>query len=343
MITAFPFGTLPDGTSATRYRLQAAPDAYADILDYGATVQGLVLPDRNGRPVDIVLGYDTLEGYVSGDCYFGATVGRCANRIGNAAFTIDGKTYSLDANDGRNHLHGGLEGFDRRMFRAEIAGDTLRLSLVSPDGDQGYPGRLSLTVEYSFDERRVLTVRFRGETDKDTVVNLTNHSYFDLSGGQAPMEQVLWLRADRFCENDENTLPTGKLLPVQGTPFDFTTEKPLSRDLNAKDPLLLSCNGYDHNFDLGGGGTLQPAARLSSGVTGIAMTLSTDMPGVQLYTGNFVHGTGKGGREYRSHDAVCLEPQFFPNAMAVADFEKPILRAGETYDRTIVYAFHTEA
>ena len=342
MITASPYGTLHDGTPVTRYRLQAGPAAYADVLDYGATLQSLVLPDRNGNPVDVVLGYDSIRGYEAGDCYFGATVGRCANRIGNAAFTIDGTAYSLDANDGKNHLHGGLEGFDSRMFTAEISGETLLLSLVSPDGDQGYPGRLSLTVAYSFDEDKVLTLRFRAGTDRDTVVNLTNHSYFDLSGGRAPMEQRLQLHADRFCENDEHTLPTGRLLPVHGTPFDFTTEKPLSRDLSAEDPQLLLCNGYDHNFDLGGSGALRPAARLRSDDTGVAMTLSTDMPGVQLYTGNFVHGTGKGGREYHAHDAVCLEPQFFPNAMAVEDFEKPILRAGETYDRTIVFAFHAD-
>ncbi len=343
MISAFPFGTLPDGTAVTRYRLHGGRGACVDLLDYGATVQSILVPDRDGRATDVVLGYDTAAGYAQGQLYFGATVGRHANRIGGGQFSLNGKTYHLEKNSGPNHSHGGIDGFHRRMFAPEIRGDTLCLRLTSPHGDQGYPGTLTLEVQFFFSPDNVLTIHYLARTDRDTVVNLTNHSYFDLSGGADPMGQLLHLDAAYYTENDENTLPTGVVAQVAGTPFDFTAEKPLGRDIEQDCPQLRFCRGYDHNFVLKNGGARRAFATLRSPVTGITMTAETDMPGVQLYTGNWVDEPfGKGGRHYHMRDGVCLETQFFPNAMAVEHFQKPILRAGEVYDHTTVYVFGVE-
>ena len=339
MITAIPFGTLSDGTPVTLYHLEGVNGGYAEIMDYGATTHAIVVPDRDGRLTDVILGYETAQGYEKGDLFFGATVGRHANRIGKGCFTLNGTTYQLERNDGENHLHGGYSGFHQRMFRAEICGETLKLSLVSPDGDQGYPGELKLTVSFSFADNG-LDIRYEAECDKDTVVNLTNHSYFDLSGGVNPMGQMLKIRSAAVTENDAGTLPTGNLLPVRGTPFDFTEEKPVGRDLEQDHIQLKNCGGYDHNFVLNKGGLFEPCALLTSPETGIAMETFTDMPGLQLYSGNCIKPTtGKGGRIYGPRAAICLESQFFPNAMAVPAFQKPILRAGERYAHRTCYRF----
>ena len=337
MITAEPFGVLSDGTPVTRYRLPGGEDAWVDILDYGAAIQSLVLPDQDGNPVDVVLGFDTPEGYeTTGGC-LGAIVGRHANRIGGGRFTLNGRTWELEKNNGPNHLHGGSSGYHRRMFSAEIREDTLVLTLHSPDGDQGYPGNLELRALYRFEDY-VLSLELQAVSDQDTVVNLTNHSYFDLSGGTDPMGQRLFLASEQFCENDENTLPTGALLYVLHTPFDFRQEKTVGQDLDREHPQLLRCGGYDHNFVLDNGGRLSLCGTLRSPETGIMLALYTDLPGVQLYSANGLHGAGK-GREFGPRDAVCLEPQFFPNAMAVEGWKKPILRAGETWQHRIVYQF----
>jgi len=340
MITSRQFGTLPDGRAVTCFRLSGGPGAFAEILDYGGTIRAIVVPDQEGKPTDVVLGYDDLEGYLNGTCFFGATVGRHANRIGNAAFTLNGTTYALAKNNGPNNLHGGPEGFDRKLFAGEIDGDSLHLRLTSPHMDQGFPGELRLTVTFRFSPENVLSIHYEAVCDRDTVANFTNHSYFDLSGGRNPMGQLLWLDAEQFCEGDENTLPTGRLLNVEGTPFDFRTAKTVGRDVAQEDPQLKLAGGYDHNYVLGNGGTMKEFARLRSPETGISMTAATDLPGVQVYSGNNILAEpGKGGRTYRARDAVCLETQFFPNALAVEGWEKPILRAGETFDRTTVYSF----
>lgn len=338
MITSFPFGVLSDGTAVTCYRLLGGEKAYVDVLDYGATVQSILVPDQNGVLTDVVLGYSDAAGYEQGQLYFGATVGRHANRIGGGQFTLNGVTYQLEKNSGPNHSHGGFSGYHQRMFRAEVRGDTLEMHLTSPDGDQGYPGTLTLTVAFTFSQDNRLTIRYRAESDQDTVVNLTNHSYFDLSGRKDPMGQLLRLRAERYTENDENTLPTGVIAPVQGTPFDFTLEKPIGQDIGQDHVQLQRCRGYDHNFVLEHSGAVQTFAWLRSPDTGITMTAETDMPGVQLYSGNWVEEPA-GKRPYGPRDGVCLETQFFPNAMAVEQFEKPILRAGAVYDHTTVYGF----
>ena len=338
MITSRPFGTLTDGTPVTCYRLSAAAGAYVDILDYGATVQSIAVPNRQGALTDVILGYPSAADYEAGSFYFGATVGRHANRIGGGRFTLNGVTYTLERNSGPNHSHGGFCGYHQRMFVAEIHGDTLDMHLFSPDGDQGYPGNLRLTVRYRFADDLRLSIKFLAVCDQDTVVNLTNHCYFDLSGGQAPMEQLLQICAEQYTENDENTLPTGVVASVAGTPFDFRQPQPIGRDLSADCQQLHHCNGYDHNFVLKNGGSMQTAARLYSPVTGIVMEEATDLPGLQLYSGNFIDAPN-GLRPYGFRSGVALEGQFFPNAMAIAAFQKPILPAGQTYRHNITYQF----
>lgn len=344
MITAHPFGQLPGGTPVTRYRLQNSENAYVDILDYGATIQSLVMPDKYGMATDVVLGYDTLGGYTQGTLYFGATVGRHCGRIGGGCFMLNGRIYVLERNSGPNHLHGGLLGFDRRMFTAEaLPNNCLCLHLTSPDGDQGYPGTLELSVYFTLFETNTLSIRYVGASDQDTLLNLTNHSYFDLSGGQDAMGQTLWLDAETYAENDENTLPTGVLSPVAGTPFDFSRGKLLRRDLEAEDRQLKLCRGYDHSFLLRRSGSLREFARLSSPITGIVMQAATDLPAVQLYTGNFVEEkNGKGGRHYKPHSAVCLETQFLPNAMNIPGAETPVLKAGTEFDHSTAFVFSVE-
>lgn len=344
MITSYSFGQLPDGTPVTRYRLQNGENAYVDILDYGATIQSLVMPDKYGMPVDVVLGYDTLEGYTQGTLYFGATVGRHCGRIGGGQFTLNRRIYILDKNSGPNHIHGGLTGFHQRMFTAEaLPNNCLCLHLTSPDGDQGYPGTLELSVYFTLFPNNTLVIRYRGRTDQDTLLNLTNHSYFDLSGGQDPMGQSLFVDAETYAENDENTLPTGVLSPVMGTPFDLSRGKLLRQGLGEEHPQLELCRGYDHSFLLRRSGAFREFARLKSPLTGIAMQVATDLPAVQVYTANFVEEKhGKGGAHYQPHSAVCLETQFLPNAMNIPGAEAPILRAGAEYDHSTAFLFSAE-
>lgn len=339
MITTIPFGTLQDGTPVTLYRLTGTQNSHVDILDYGATIQSICVPNREGLLTDVVLGYDHVQQYETRDLYFGATVGRHANRIGGGRFSLKGKTYQLETNNGPNHLHGGSHGYHQRMFTPAVEGDTLHLSLISPHMDQGYPGELHLTVSFRFDHENTLTISYTATTDRDTVVNLTNHSYFDLSGGQNPMGQILQLEADEFTENDENTLPTGKRLSVTNTPFDFRHPKAIGQEIDIPHIQLQNCNGYDHNFVLQGTG-FRPAGQVYSPETGITMTARTDMPGVQLYSANFVEEpAGKGGKSYWHRSALCLETQFFPNAMEIDGFEKPILTPGEIWAHKTSFQF----
>lgn len=339
MITTLPFGALSDGTPVTLYRLMGQGESHVDILDYGATIQAICVPDKTGALTDVVLGYDHVQQYASRDLYFGATVGRHANRIGGGRFTLNGISYELEINNGPNHLHGGSQGYHQRMFIPSIEGDTLRLSLLSPHMDQGYPGNLQITVSFRFDAENKLTIAYLAQSDRDTVINLTNHSYFDLSGGANPTGQMLQLEADYFTENDENTLPTGAILPVDNTPFDFRQPKAIGRDMDVDHVQLKNCGGYDHNFVLRGTG-FRPVGQVFSPETGISMTAMTDMPGVQLYSANFVEEhNGKAGKTYWHRSALCLETQFFPNAMAVEAFQKPILLAGARWEHKTSYQF----
>ena len=327
-----PFGKTARGEAVTLFEIRT-PELTARILDYGATVQALLVPDKNGKPVDVVLGHDTIEGYETHDGYLGACVGRVANRLGGAQFTLNGKTYILAKNDGKNHLHGGLRGFDKYVWDAEVLEDGVKFSRVSLDGEEGYPGTLRVSVSYRV-ANGALTITYDAVSDQDTLCNLTNHSYFNLNGGGTALSHTLQIHADRFTENSDQCMPTGKILPVDGTPFDFRAPKPVGRDIGQDDVQLRNCGGYDHNFCLADTGALLPAAVLSSAESGVTM------PGVQLYAANFLGPwTGKGGAMYEKRDAVCLETQFYPNAMQCEAFRKPVLKAGERYHQVTVYAF----
>ena len=335
------FDRLPDGAAVTAYRLDGSKGAYVEILDYGAIILGIHVPDRDGILRDVTLGHDEILPYTTTEAYFGATVGRHANRIGYGKFTLNGVEYTLDVNNGPHHLHGGFSGYNFRFYQVEEVEDGIRCSLHSPEGDQGYPGNFDFSVTFRFTKDNALHILYEGVSDRDTVVNLTNHSYFDLSAGEDPQGQKLWLEAEYFTENDENNLPTGKVLPVKGTAFDFTVEKAVGQDNHAPEEQIKRCKGYDHNFVLTG--KHEWFGRLRSEATGIRMAVKTDLPGVQLYGANFTGGNvGKGGRVYKDYDAVCLETQFFPNAINTEGFEAPILKAGEKYRHETVYWFTVE-
>ena len=332
------FGKTARGEDVTLFEIRT-PELTARVLDYGATVQALLVKDKAGKQVDVVLGHDTIEGYETHDGYLGACVGRVANRIGGAEFTLNGRTYPLARNDGKNHLHGGLRGFDKYVWDAEILENGVKFSRVSPDMEEGYPGTLAVSVTYRV-ENGALSISYDAKSDQDTLCNLTNHSYFNLNGGGSALSHVLQIHAERFLENSDQCMPTGKILSVEGTPFDFRTPKPVGRDIEADDVQLHNCGGYDHNFCLPDTGELAEAAVLSSPESGITMKVFTTMPGVQLYTANFLGPwAGKGGAMYDRRGAVCLETQFYPNAMRCAGFRKPILKAGEAYRQATVYAF----
>lgn len=332
------FGKTARGENVTLFEI-GTPELTACVLDYGATVQALLVMDKNGKPVDVVLGHDTIKGYETHDGYLGACVGRVANRIGGAEFTLNGKTYPLAKNDGQNHLHGGLRGFDKYIWDAEVLEDGVKFSRVSPDMEEGYPGTLAVSVTYRVGNG-ALTITYDAKSDQDTLCNLTNHSYFNLNGGGSVLSHVLQINAEQFLENSNQCMPTGKILSVDGTPFDFHAGKPVGRDIGANDQQLRNCGGYDHNFCLPDTGELVEAAVLSSQESGITMKAFTTMPGVQLYTANFLGPwEGKGGTMYDRRGAVCLETQFYPNAMRCEGFRKPILKAGEAYHQVTVYAF----
>ena len=332
-VDKFPFGALADGTEVMAFRISRGAMS-AVLLDYGATLQSLVVPGRTGA-VDVVLGYESAGEYERREGNTGGTVGRYANRIGGGEFELNGRRYVLARNSGPNHLHGGLRGFDRRMWSAEAGADHVRFSRLSPDGEEGYPGNLHVAVTYTLTERG-LRIAYDAVSDADTVISLTNHSYFNLAGGGTALAHELRINAESFTENDENCLPTGRLIPVAGTPFDFRAAKPVGRDIGADDGQLAIGHGYDHNFALSG----RDAAELYSPASGVAMNITTDMPGVQLYTANFLERIpGKLGALMEPHGAVCLETQEFPDAVHHADFPSPVLRAGAAYHRETELVF----
>ena len=337
-----PFGLLPDGRAAQLFSLTNLHGLVARISDYGATLTELHAPDRNGTIGDVVLGFDDLTSYLAGHPYFGSTVGRVANRIAGGTFDLDGHTYTLARNDGPHHLHGGRHGFDKALWRGEAMpgpDPAVRLVRVSPDGDEGYPGRLEVEVVMALTAEDALVIDFTARTDHPTPVNLANHAYFNLACSGDVLNHELWLRASRYTPVDATGIPTGKLLPVQGTPFDFTRPALIGARWDA---LTGSRGGYDHNFviDRDGPGLVQ-AGRLFDPESGRVMDVRTTQPGVQLYTGNFLDGTltGKGGRTYGRHTGLCLETQHYPDAVHHPGFPGTILRPEETLRETTVYAF----
>lgn len=334
----FSFGTLADGTPVTAYRLRRG-GIEAVVIDYGAALQALTVPDRSGRKVDVVLGYGSAAEYESRPGNMGATVGRYANRIARGEFELNGKKYTLARNAPPNHLHGGVRGFDRHMWRAAKLGDAaISLRRLSQDGEEGYPGNLTVEVCYTLTDCG-LKIDYYAESDADTPLSLTNHSYFNLNGGGTAMSHELTINAQGFTENDESCLPTGRILPVAGTPFDFRAAKPVGRDIGGNDPQLAVGHGYDHNFALDS----RNAAVLYAPESGIELSVITDMPGLQLYTANFMDPVaGKNGEAFTPRCAVCLETQEFPDAPNRDNFPPAILRAGEKYHRATEWRFRVK-
>ncbi len=347
-VTDRPFGKLPDGTEARLFTLDNGRGMRATITNYGGIVTSLVVPDRAGQGADVVLGYDSLAGYLRTTPYFGALVGRYGNRIGKARFSLDGRSYTLAANDHGNSLHGGSKGFDKLLWEAAPFHDTaqagVRLHLVSPDGDEGYPGRLDVTVTYALTDASELRITYAATTDKPTVLNLTHHGYFNLAGPAAGdiLGHELLLAADRFTPVDSTLIPTGELRSVAGTPMDFRTPVAIGARIGEDDLQLRFGKGFDHNWVVNGpAGTLRLAARVREPRSGRVMEVRTTEPGIQFYTGNFLDGTivGKGGTVYRHRAGFCLETQHFPDTPNHPDFPTAVLRPGQEFHSATVYRF----
>jgi aldose 1-epimerase len=345
-VTRAPFGTLPDGRAVELFTLANGAGMNVAIMTYGATIVSLETPDRTGRPGDVVLGYDSLAGYLRASPYFGSIVGRYGNRIGGGRFTLDGRTFQLTTNDGPNHLHGGVVGFDKVLWQAEpTATDSsasVAFTYVSPDGEEGYPGTLRARVTYTLDPGNRLTVDYQAATDAPTPVNLTQHSYFNLSGASDILSHQLVLAADRYTPVDSTLIPTGELAPVEGTPFDFRTPTAIGARIAQDDEQLRRGRGYDHNFVLiREGAGLVFSARVTDSTSGRVLEIFTTEPGIQFYSGNFLDGTitGKGGKVYSHRSGFCLETQHFPDSPNQPDFPGTILRPGEEYRSTTVFAF----
>lgn len=345
-VTQDTFGEL-EGKAVERYTLSNRSGVSLQVITYGAIITSLRVPDRDGKLADVVLGFDDLQAYVADSPYFGAIVGRVANRIRGAAFELDGQRHTLAANNGKHHLHGGTRGFDKLLWSARPASDpavaSVQLSLVSPDGDEGYPGTLTASVTYTLTDENELDVDMRATTDRATLVNLAQHSYFNLggAGSGSVAEQELTLFADHYTPGDPQ-VPDGRVLGVQGTPFDFTRAKAIGRDLAAAG---LDPRGYDHNFVVRGAPhALRPVARVYDLGSGRVLALDADQPGVQLYTGNHLDGSLRGkGAQYPQHAGFCLETQVFPDAVNVPAWrEGAILRPGGEYRHHMIYRFGTE-
>ncbi|HZF41915.1 MAG TPA: aldose epimerase family protein [Sphingomonadaceae bacterium] len=346
-----PFGSLPDGTPVEAITLTNARGLQARIITYGAAIQSMIVPDREGRPADVTLGYLTMQGYLTKSEYFGATVGRVANRIAGGTFTLDGTTYRTPANNGPNSLHGGTVGFDKRNWSivslAEAARPGVTLELVSADGDQGYPGTVTVRALYSL-EPEGLKVDYTATTDRPTVVNLSNHTYWNLAGegsAEGAMGHVLTIPADHFTPTDEGAIPTGVLESVAGTVFDFREPTQVGARVRVADPQIVHGKGYDHHWVIARDVSDVPRllARVEEPRSGRVLEVLSNQPGLQFYSGNFLDGTiaGKAGRLYRQGDAVVLEPQMFPDTPNRPEFGTVRLDPGQTYRNTILFRFTT--
>jgi len=349
------FGQTPDGQAVEKFTLKNSHGVEAVVITYGGILQSLKVPDRDGKLDDIVLGFDDVAGYVeNGDVYFGATIGRFGNRLANGRFQLDGSTYQVPQNDGSNALHGGPQGFDKKVWQARPAdGDGrvgVELTYVSPDGEMGFPGTLTTRVTYSLDDDNTLRIQYHATTDKPTVLNLTNHSYFNLAGAGSPsiLEQVATLHASRYTPVTEKLIPTGELPSVKGTPMDFLTPTAFGAHIRDDHPQLKFAEpkqgGFDFNWVLDTEGDLDKlAAEVHDPASGRRLLMYTTEPGVQLYTSNFLDGSikGKGGKTYPHWSALTLETQHFPDAPNQPDFASTRLDPGQTYTQTTLYRFPT--
>ena len=338
------FGTTKDGKEALLYTLSNKNGMEISVTDYGAHLVSVLVPDKDGKKRDVVLGFDSVTGYETDGSHFGATIGRNGNRIAGAAFELHGKIYQLAKNENNNNLHSGPDGYDYRLWNLEEADDSaVTFVLMSPDGDQGFPGNFEVSVTYTLTDENAVEIHYEGSCDQDTVVNMTNHSYFNLAGHDAGSieNQTLVLKAEQFSPViDSASIPTGEHAPVQGTPMDFTSEKAIGAEIEADFEQLKLTGGYDHNFILDGGDGEKVAAELYSPDTGIAMTVRTTMPGVQFYSGNVLDGpVGKSGVPYETNMGLCLETQYFPNAMSCPHFPSPVLHKGALYAHDTSFTF----
>jgi aldose 1-epimerase len=347
-VTSAPFGKLPDGTSLQLFTLTNAKGTRVRATDYGGIITSLEVADRTGQLGDVVLGYDSIDGYLKSSPYFGSIVGRYGNRIAKGSFTIDGTGYKLAVNNGPNHLHGGIKGFDKVVWKAapfERAGEAgIVFTHVSADGDEGYPGRLEATITYTLTDANELAFDYRATTDKPTHVNLTQHSYFNLAGDGSGdvLGHELMLSADRYTPVDATLIPTGELAAVAGTPFDFKTPTAIGARIDDPHPQIKFGGGYDHNFVVNRDGDgLVLVARVREPKTGRVMEVRSTEPGVQFYTGNFLDGsiTGKGGHVYRKRTGFCLETQHFPDSPNKPAFPSTLVRPGNEYRTRTVFTF----
>jgi aldose 1-epimerase len=345
-VTSQPFGKLPDGTSVEIYTLSDGPFE-AQIATYGGIVVSLKIPDRNGKVGDVVLGFDDVDRYYANfnspsDAFFGALIGRYANRIAHGTFTLDDKTYHLPLNNGANTLHGGPHGFNNVVWKAKPIANGVELTYLSEDGEEGFPGDLTATVRFTL-VKGDLRIEYSATTDKDTVVNLTNHSYFNLAGKGDILGHQLTLHASRFTPVDAGLIPTGELKSVESTPFDFRKSTAIGARISADNEQLHLAHGYDHNWVLdSGGGKLVVAAEVYDPTSGRVLKVLTDQPGIQFYSGNFLDGSIKGrGRSFELHAALCLETQHFPDSPNQPKFPTTELKPGQRYHTVTVYSFST--
>lgn len=336
------FGQLDDGRDVEQFTITNANGIEVKIINYGGIITSLRVPDQEGEFENIVLGFDNLEDYLGEHPYFGALIGRYGNRIADGRFELDGEVYQLATNDGNNHLHGGEQGFDKVLWDAELLDDqTLKLTYLSEDGEEGYPGNLDVTVTYTLTDENELKIDYEAETDKATPVNLTAHSYFNLTGNPSNtvLDHELKLNAGQFTPVDEELIPTGEIASVSDSPFDFTDVKKIGDDIDEVD------GGYDHNFVLDDStDTLKLAAELTESGSGRKLSVYTTEPAIQFYSGNFLDGSlqGPDGTSFEQYSGLCLEPQHYPNSPNEPSFPSTILRPGETYESTIVYEFSVE-
>lgn len=349
-ILSKPFGKLPNGAEVFLFTLSNKNGIIAEITNYGGIIVSLKTPDRNQSFDDVILGYDSFKYYIKNPHYFGAIIGRIANRIEGACFTLNGIYYELNKNERDNHIHGGLTGFDRKVWDVRILSDgineSLELSLFSEDGDEEYPGNLEVRVIYSLTDHDELKIQYFAVSDKDTVVNLTNHAYFNLSGNTSSnvLSHYMKLNSEFYTPITPQALPTGEILSVKNTPFDFTSLRPIGDGIinHSQNQQLIYGAGYDHNFVLRvSGDNPEEIAEVYEPESGRVMKVLTTKPGVQFYSGNFLHeaGIGKGGKAYDRYDGFCLETQYFPNSIKYRHFPSPILKAGDTYHHTTIYRF----
>ena len=344
-VTKQPFGKTPDGTAVDIYTLKS-DSLEAKIITYGGIVQSLKVPDKSGKSADIVLGFDSIDGYAGGPKpnppFFGALIGRYGNRIAGGAFKLDGKTYNIPQNDGTNALHGGTKGFDKVVWKAKEIPHGVELTHVSPDGDMGFPGTLTAVVRYTLVGKE-LKIEYSATTDKDTVLNLTNHSYFNLAGqGNGDiLKHVVKINASHYTPVDDKLIPTGELAPVEGTPFDFRKPTAVGARINDNNDQLNKGHGYDHNWVLDSTGKFSEAAEVYDPSSGRVLQVLTDQPGVQFYTGNFLDGTltGKDGKVYGHRFGLCLETQHFPDSPNHPKFPSTELKPGQRYHSVTIFRF----